>query len=134
MEHLRCSAEGIPSEDIRCSLFGVILRQSNFEQGTPNSEGQTARLNDCMTDDHKTAKLQNCTTIFTKNENTCKFNIFRCFPVPRTRLELARPVTGASPSSWCVYQFHHLGINLRTANVEIIFTSPRVSGDYFSNK
>ena len=29
--------------------------------------------------------------------------------VPRTRLELAHPLTGASPSSWCVYQFHHLG-------------------------
>jgi hypothetical protein len=32
--------------------------------------------------------------------------------VPRTGLEPACPLTGASPSSWCVYQFHHLGKNL----------------------
>ena len=31
------------------------------------------------------------------------------FLVPRTRLELARPFTSTSPSSWRVYQFHHLG-------------------------
>lgn len=29
--------------------------------------------------------------------------------VPRTRLELARPKTATRPSTWRVYQFHHLG-------------------------
>ena len=47
--------------------------------------------------------------------------------VPRTRLELAHPLTGASPSSWCVYQFHHLG-------GIIVQCSSSVFGVQFSSK
>jgi hypothetical protein len=40
--------------------------------------------------------------------------------VPRTRLELAQPKTATRPSTWRVYQFHHLGINQRT-NINPLF-------------
>ena len=32
-------------------------------------------------------------------------------PVPRTRIELARPKSVTRPSTWRVYQFRHLGNN-----------------------
>jgi hypothetical protein len=35
--------------------------------------------------------------------------MFAALYVPRTRLELARPLTVTRPSTWRVYQFHHLG-------------------------
>lgn len=43
-------------------------------------------------------------------------NVRYALVVPRTRFELARPVTGTSPSSWRVYQFHHLGIDKTLSN------------------